>query len=127
MIGIVCIDLRNGLSFNGRRISRDRIVIEDILSYTEGKTIWALPYSLMLFPEGRVKVWNDQSIIEEDDYFFIELEMPDLYFSQLVVYRWDKRYPFDEKVDLSEYRFVIQEDLEGNSHEVITREVYEHE
>lgn len=127
MIGIVCIDLRNGLSFNGRRTSRDRIVIQDILSYAEDKTIWVLPYSLMLFPEGTVKVWNDQSVVEEDDYFFIELEMPNLYFSQLIVYRWDKRYPFDEKVDLSKYRFVIQEELEGNSHEVITREVYEHE
>ncbi len=127
MIGIVCIDLRNGLSFNGRRTSRDRIVIEDILSYTGDKTIWALPYSLMLFPEGTVKEWNDQAVMEEDDYFFIELEMPDLYFSQLVVYRWDRRYPFDEMIDLSDYHFVIQEKLEGNSHEVIMREVYEHE
>ena len=127
MIGIVCIDLRNGLSFNGRRTSRDRIVIEDILSYTEDRTIWALPYSFPLFPDGRVKEWNSDSEIGEDDYFFIELEMPDLSFNQLVVYRWDKKYPCDEKVDLSAYRFIVQKELEGNSHEVIMREVYEHE
>ncbi|MBP3870411.1 MAG: hypothetical protein J6E46_05510 [Faecalicoccus sp.] len=126
MIGIVCIDLRNGLSFNGRRTSRDRIVIEDILSYTEKRTIWALPYSIPLFPQGRVKEWNSDSKAEDDDYFFIELEMPDLSFDQLVVYRWDKRYPYDEKVDLSAYRFIVQKELEGNSHEVIMREVYEH-
>ena len=51
MTGIVCLDQEDGLLFNGRRQSRDRVVTEKILSMTEGKPIWMSAYSRRIFPE----------------------------------------------------------------------------
>lgn len=51
MTGIVCLDQEDGLLFNGRRQSRDRVVTEKILSLTAGKTLWVSAYSSRLFPE----------------------------------------------------------------------------
>lgn len=51
MIGIVCLDQEDGLLFNGRRQSRDRVVTEKILSMTEGKPLWMSAYSRRIFPE----------------------------------------------------------------------------
>ena len=51
MTGIVCLDQEDGLLFNGRRQSRDRVVTEKILSMTEGKPLWMSAYSRRIFPE----------------------------------------------------------------------------
>ena len=51
MTGIVCLDQEDGLLFNGRRQSRDRVVTEKILSITEGKPLWMSAYSRRIFPE----------------------------------------------------------------------------
>lgn len=51
MTGIVCLDQEDGLLFNGRRQSRDRVVTEKILSMTKGKTLWMSAYSRRIFPE----------------------------------------------------------------------------
>ena len=40
MIVIVCVDQRNGLGFNGRRQSRDRMVAADILKESAGRRLW---------------------------------------------------------------------------------------
>ena len=52
MTGIVCLDQEDGLLFNGRRQSRDRVVTEKILSMTEGKPLWMSAYSRRIFPEN---------------------------------------------------------------------------
>lgn len=51
MTGIVCLDQEDGLLFNGRRQSRDRVVTEKILSMTEGNPLWMSAYSRRIFPE----------------------------------------------------------------------------
>lgn len=51
MTGIVCLDQEDGLLFNSRRQSRDRVVTEKILSMTEGKPLWMSAYSRRIFPE----------------------------------------------------------------------------
>ena len=51
MTGIVCLDQEDGLLFNGRRQSRDRVVTEKILSMTKGKPLWMSAYSRRIFPE----------------------------------------------------------------------------
>ena len=51
MTGIVCLDQEDGLLFNGRRQSRDRVVTEKILLMTEGKPLWMSAYSRRIFPE----------------------------------------------------------------------------
>ena len=51
MTGIVCLDQEDGLLFNGRRQSRDRVVTEKILSMTKGNPLWMSAYSRRIFPE----------------------------------------------------------------------------
>ena len=45
---------------------------------------------------------------------------------ELVLYRWNRTYPFDKKLDLdlSEYRLVEKKELAGFSHDLITKERY---
>ena len=40
MIVITCVDQKNGLAFNGRRQSRDRMVAADILRESAGRRLW---------------------------------------------------------------------------------------
>ena len=48
---IVCVDNRMGICFNGRRVSRDRMVSEDILEMTRGNVLWMTPEADKLFKE----------------------------------------------------------------------------
>jgi len=66
---------------------------------------------------------------KEEDYCFIEdadvLPYMDQV-TQILLYRWNRRYPSDRKfppIDASWKRISIEE-FEGNSHPVITEEVY---
>ena len=46
MILIVCVDDHNGMMFNHRRQSQDRVLRADILELTDGKKLWMNAYSL---------------------------------------------------------------------------------
>ena len=63
---IYCVDEKGGLSFGGRRQSRDRTVRGDMLEMTAGKTLWMDETSRRQFtePEGeriRVEISADDS------------------------------------------------------------------
>ena len=49
MIGIVCLDQKNGMYFNERRQSRDRYVIRDIVEMTKDAVLHINSYSVDLF------------------------------------------------------------------------------
>ena len=49
---IVCLDDKNGMAFNHRRQSRDRIVTEKIEELAKGSVLRLSPYSAKLFPSG---------------------------------------------------------------------------
>ena len=51
MILIVCVDDHNGMMFNHRRQSQDRILRGDILELAEGKILWMDAYSKKQFVE----------------------------------------------------------------------------
>ena len=46
---IICLDDNNGLAFNHRRQSQDRIVAEDIRKTVGEKKLWITDYSRKLF------------------------------------------------------------------------------
>ena len=46
---IICLDDNNGLAFNHRRQSQDRIVAEDISKTVGEKKLWITDYSRKLF------------------------------------------------------------------------------
>jgi len=105
---IICLDQNMGFSFNGKRQSNDKYVIEDIMQYIEYKksNIYVKPYSLDLF-----KDYNVNSIPNSNSYHFLEgndvYNIPNLYdkIDELIVYCWNTIYPSDSKLCLNFLKF----------------------
>lgn len=127
-----CLDDDNGLLFNGRRLSRDSAVINDLIdSLPPGEKLRILPFSLTLFRglEDRVSVCDSIDGAGTDELCFVEsidASAYTEYISTLTVYRWNRRYPSDMKLTMSleHFRLISQTDFPGSSHERITKEVY---
>ena len=116
--------------FNKRRQSRDAAVIADALAHVAPEKIGVSAYSATLFPEGAVTVYDDP--LAEADICFAECGdfLSAIHKVQrLIVYRWNRLYPGDAYFPLEDYlirmTLVESSDFSGNSHERITREVYE--
>ena len=132
---IVCVEDRGGMTFNGRRVSRDRAVIADIVDDMNGKTVLAENYSRILFSEHSCNVIFSDSPLEaaeKGDTCFVESESLLPYaekITALTVYRWNRRCPWDKALDVTPemlgLRLVSTADIEGCSHEKITKEIYE--
>ena len=128
MIGIVCLDQKNGMYFNERRQSRDRYVIRDILDMTKDGVIHIDAYSEELFigiTDKYVITKGYFSECSDEDYWFVENHILDQSsINKLIVYRWDKTYPSDYKLDLSNWKLISTMEFIGYSHDQITKEVY---
>ena len=132
---IVCLDDRDGMLFNRRRQSKDKVVCDDILELSAGNKLWMNSYSAKQFPDDRSDMIVDEQFLEkagERDFCFVENADISAYadkVSQVIVYRWNRLYPSD--VRFPSYLFegvwkkVSWDDFPGNSHESITREVYD--
>ncbi len=132
---IACVDSRMGLSFNHRRLSRDRIVTGRIVQIVGDGTLRVHPYSASLFaalPESRICASEDfLSGAGPDDFCFLEtgdpLPDPDR-ITRVLLFQWNRTYPFDVTfpLDLSASGWTLEsrEEFPGSSHENITLEVY---
>lgn len=134
MIVIVTLDDRDGMMFNHRRQSQDKVLRERILRMTVGKKMWMNHYTEKQFPNAaecpQINV-SDNFLSEAGpgEYCFVENESLAPFarwIEGLIVYRWNRAYPGDQKFDLSleQWRMVSSVDFPGNSHEKITEEVY---
>ncbi len=128
---IVCVDERNGMLFNKRRQSRDRLLIADIMNLAQGSNIWINRFSQNLFESEKVKVSEDEmSNLEKEDFCFIENIKPSSLeekADEIIIYHWNRMYPADEffDIDLEEnWVFLSEYEFEGSSHEKITRRIY---
>lgn len=131
MIVAVAIDDRGGMMFNHRRVSRDRAQQADLLDFCGERTLWMNAYSAPLFAGERITA--DEAFLQKagpDEVCFVEdqpLQPSAERIDTLVLYRWNRTYPADMKLDLDLTAFALTETREfpGNSHETITREIYE--
>ncbi len=128
---VACIDEKNGMAFNHRRQSRDRILIEDLVRHLDGEAIYTTAYSAKLFEGTAAKVEIAEAPAEScgEGYCFLETIDPILYADRadtLILYRWNRHYPADVffGVSLSAYRLILTEEFAGSSHEKITKEVW---
>lgn len=128
---ILCIDEKDGLSFCGRRLSRDCRVIEHILSMTNGHSLWVHPYSSKLFPAHTVIVDEEfQNKAGKGDYCFSEITpvpVKNENLESVILYCWNRSYPATVKFDrtvLRPLRLTYTEEFPGNSHEIITMQRY---
>lgn len=135
MILIVCLDDQNGMMFNGRRQSRDSIIIDLILEEAAGRIIWMNWYSYKQFSElscKNIKVDNDFLVkAKTGEYCFAENYHVANYgkkIEKIIIFRWNRKYPSDFKLDIDlnsdVWKQVKWQDFRGYSHEKITKEVY---
>ncbi|WP_288682418.1 ribonuclease Z [uncultured Eubacterium sp.] len=128
---IICLDQNNGMLFNNRRQSRDRIVRKNILEYINGAKLYMDEYSFKQFSEDKadnIVVCDNFSNVEDSDFCFVEKQNINTeQINKLIVYRWDKIYPADVRFDMDNVKLNLTETLEfqGYSHEKIVREIYE--
>lgn len=130
MTVFVCLDDNNGMLFNNRRQSRDSKVIEQILAISNGKNLYMDSYSSKLF-EGNNVIADDNFLekMTDEDFCFVEksnLKEYDEKINELIIFRWNKKYPFDKQLDINfeERKLKDSYDFEGTSHEKITCEVW---
>lgn len=136
MIPIVVLDDSNGMLFNHRRQSQDKVLRARILELAEGKRLWMNAYSAKQFgPEAFIHVSED--FLEQagtGDLCFVENLPLRPYLNQieqLILFRWNRRYPGDFFFDLDcndgHWAKVSAGEFPGSSHKRITEEVYAHD
>ena len=122
---------KNGATvFNSRRCSKDKAVIEDIISCF-GESIKVTEFSKELFINTDISVISSLDELNENDIFFFE-DIPFSLISEkvdtLIVYRWDRVYPLGKALEIHKnFKLISTEQISGNSHDVIIKEVYKNE
>lgn len=129
---IVCVDDNNGMVFNHRRQSRDRVLSEKVLDLAVDCKIYMNTYSAKIFPDDNRIVVSDNYLDEagEQDFCFVEREPLKPYEDRItmaVVFKWNRVYPADQylDIDIEQLKKIQEEEFVGFSHEKITMEVYE--
>ena len=125
----LCLDDNGGMMFGGKRQSRDRILISDMLSLCPEK-LNITPYSETLIKDYSDKVSVNTDILSGGNWFIEDGRLIDDIsgVSKIVIYKWNRVYPADVKFSFNpeEEGFELAEIYEfpGSSHENITRETY---
>lgn len=131
MIVIACVDQNNGMMFNHRRQSQDRNVRKDILEMVGHKKLWMNEYSFWQFKEEKGNFSVSDDFLEcagEGEYCFVEdCIISEEKTEKLILYRWDKKYPQDFTLNISQKHWILKKAVEfvGYSHEKIVKEEYE--
>lgn len=132
MIVIVTVDDRMGVMFNCRRQSKDEEVCKKIVEICGENKLLMNSYSAKIFTGYENKITVSENFLyeaEEGDYCFSEgegLEAWDHKIEKLIVFKWNRAYPSDVKLDISPMCRKLEKVTEftGKSHEKITMEVY---
>ncbi len=136
MTVIVCIDEQLGLSFRGKRQSRDRVLTRDAVKLAGERRILAANYSRILFDEAEIDTEKEGIVFTDDplgtakdsDVAFVECDLDireAARADELIVYSWNRHYPSDKKLDTAKLGklFTLSDTFEfvGNSHDNLTR------
>ncbi|MEG0367089.1 MAG: hypothetical protein RR585_09655 [Coprobacillus sp.] len=132
---IVCLDERNGMMFNHRRLSQDVMVRRDILKNMNGRKLFMNNYSYQMFKDDEFikNIYIEENMpLLNDEYQFIE-DKPLIHYAhdiqQIVIYYWNRRYPSDVQFDIDindgNWRLLLDDEIVGNSHDKITKRIFE--
>lgn len=127
---ITCVDDHYGQLFNGRRQSRDIVVINKVYEIVSGNRLLINSFSEKLFPVLPEMSEEFLDIAKEDDYCFVENVSVAEYLPKIqkvFLFKWNRSYPYDVTFDIElEKYFSLEhtEEIVGNSHENILLEVW---
>ena len=131
----VCLDKEGGMIFNNRRQSKDRVMLAELLDSFPDRKILISPFSEKLFlkyPDRVLVVPSPLDAAKDGDICFIENLPLGKYadkISRLVIYHWNRLYPWDMKIDIDPAEIglgrILRTDFVGSSHDKITKEIYE--
>jgi hypothetical protein len=131
MIVITCLDDKGGMMFHHRRQSQDRKLREYIREMTGNSMVYMNAYSADLYQEivNPVISENFLDLAEDGEYCIVEnceLSKYQSKIERVIVFRWNKIYPADFKMDLDlgEWKLCEQTEIKGSSHEIL-KEVYQ--
>ncbi len=138
MILIAAVDDKNGMMFNKRRQSQDRVLRERIISVSSQSRLWVNQYTQKQF--ARDEELPENLITDEEflakagpgEYCFVEnvpVAACQEQIEKIILFKWNRTYPgdFHFDIDLSDgsWQMTSTEDFAGSSHEKITMEVYQ--
>ena len=125
---IICLDDGGGMTFLGKRQSRDRVLLSEMFD-SFSAPIYVLPYSTSILGEheGRY-ISSDAPIKDAPEGGVVFLERGSIAavideVETLVIYRWNRRYPKDAAIDidLDAWRVLESREFVGSSHDKITK------
>ena len=132
---IICLDDDNGMMFNKRRQSQDRILRADLKEFIKDKDLYMNNYSYKLYKDidnGNIKV--SENFLEqctENDFCLVEDKLLNNYINKInniIIYKWNRIYPsdlyFDINLTSTSWELLETKEFEGSSHEKITRIIY---
>lgn len=128
MIVAVCVDNQNGLTFFGKRQSRDKEVIKDFMADSKGKAVISR-FSETIFEGVKVRIDDDfMKSARKGEYCFVEDTDITPYakkIEKIIVYCWNRDYPASEYFTMPD-GFVLESsaDFKGNSHDKITKQIF---
>ncbi len=141
MILMLCVEDGMGLSFGGKRQSRDREVTRDIITSAAGSILWTDEYSGKLLLED-ASLFSEQTVaadairVDTDcltkagvgEYCFVEIADVSACAEKaerIILYHWNRAYPSTAKFALPDgFALRASEEFPGNSHEKIIKEEY---
>ena len=133
---IAILDDRDGMLFNHRRQSQDRVLRQMILELTRPASLWMDAYTFRQFAgqeEPHIRVDEDfPYMAAPGDYCFVEDRAPGAFadrVEEIILFRWNRKYPgdlfFDIPLDKGGWQLTSTEEFAGSSHAKITMEVYQ--
>ena len=139
MVVYIAVDKNNGMMFNNRRQSQDRIMRQQMLDDCEGRTLWIHEYSKKLFVPNDGSDFPTNIIVDndflnkagEEDGCFVEncniAEWMDKV-DKVVLFKWNREYPADFFFDISlldnNWKKFSVNKFVGSSHDKIIKEVW---
>lgn len=128
LTAVVCLDDKGGMTFLGKRQSRDRELIKDLIESTNSK-IYISDFSQVLFKDylDRCTVLEDLLTDAPDGAVCFIENLPLISVidevEEIILYKWNRVYPADRKTNIpfNRYYVVRETSFVGSSHDKISK------
>lgn len=133
MTVIICVDDKMGMSFLGKRLSKDRLLRQRVTSLAADSTLRMDTYTASQFEEPAALTVSENFLSDGNTGDWCFVEKCDISpfkdkIHRIILYKWNRHYPSDVKFTfpLEESGFVLRScsDFSGSSHETITEEIW---